>query len=103
MKSLADYKVGDLLLMTTRMRLSTEIRGAEVTAVNFNNLGGVTYIGANVPSAHLPTGSGWFKPEEIGTKPYGLVKVEKYVPPAPKMSFRRERNDVGGGYGRSDY
>lgn len=78
--TLADFKVGDILEMTSRSLEGEEIRMAEVTAVNYNNRGEVTYCGhyGAYAQGRLATGSGAFRPEDIGTKPFGFhVEVKK--------------------------
>ncbi len=43
-------------------------------------------------------------PSALGLKIVSHLEAKSAELPAPrKLSFRRERNDVGGGYGRSDY
>lgn len=80
---LDDFTRGDVLIVTSRSRAGEERRGAVVTAVNFEGNGYVTIVGHDVQGL-MPTGSGAFKPEQVGTTPYGLtVAVEKvgFVPP----------------------
>ena len=72
MKKLNDYKVGDILLITSKMKSGEETRAARVTAINYNNNGHVTYTGTFRVEGYIPTGQGGFKPEEIGTKKFGF-------------------------------
>ena len=70
-----DFKAGDILIFTGRTLHGEELRIGVVTFVNFNGLGGVTYTcyhGQDIPDGCLQSGSGWFKPEEVGTKKYGF-------------------------------
>jgi len=66
MFSLDDFDFGDLIEITERDKQGTRIRQAEVTNVNYNNNGLVTYRTTG-------GGQGAFDPIEIGTKPYGFV------------------------------
>lgn len=90
-----DFKVGQKILMTTRTNRGEDTRLAEVTAIEYGgNKGMVTFGGAwsydceapqfaNERSADvagnpihlLPSGSGAFFVTQVGTKPFGLVKV----------------------------
>lgn len=80
--TLTDFKQGQALILTYRNRDGEERRSAWVSLVNYNNLGGVTYVG-RYASGLLETGSGWFKPEELGTKRFGLVGVEIVADASP--------------------
>ena len=75
MKKLEDYKAGDIILLVTRMRVGYETRCARITAVNYNNLGIVTYSGENRGSI-LSSGQGAFTPNQIGSKEFGLQEVK---------------------------
>jgi hypothetical protein len=69
--NLNDFKVGDILEFTQRSKRGTELRTAQVSAVNYNGNGLVTYWGHTVDH-RLSTGSGAFDPAEVGTKPFGF-------------------------------
>ena len=86
MHTLNDFKPGDLLVMTSRMRRNgqdvEEQRAAQVACVNYNGNGLVTYTPPDGRCAAqeglLSTGSGAFDPAKVGTKQYGFdVRVEK--------------------------
>lgn len=78
MKTLDDFKVGDLLLLTQRGREFEEKRKAIVLTVNHGNLGFVAYqCYHDDDQSLLPSGAGVFKPGELGTKQFGFaVAVE---------------------------
>lgn len=71
-----DFQPGDLLEIVTRTKRGDETRAAEVTAVNFNNLGGVTFMG-DYRDGMQPAGQGWFDPAKVGTTTFGYVAVRK--------------------------
>lgn len=80
---LNDYNVGDVLILTSRSNQGEENRGAIVTAVNYSNLGLVTYTGYKAEGCELTAGSGAFNPIRVGTTPFGLVvgvQVVGHVP-----------------------
>ncbi len=77
MNRTSDYRVGDVLRITSSFRGVQRTHEVEVTAVNWNNNGLVTYSGT--------TGQGAFKPESLG-KPqrFGfVVKVERVSRQSP--------------------
>lgn len=76
--TLADFQVGDHLILTSRSRDGEEKRAAIVTLVNYNNLGGITYAGRD-QKGMLPTGQGFFKPEEVGAKPFGFAVAVEFT------------------------
>lgn len=77
MKKLNNYKVGDLLLITSKMKCGKETRAARVVHINYNGNGLVGYTGTFEIDGYIPTGQGAFNPEEIGTKKFSFHnKVE---------------------------
>jgi len=81
--NMSDFEVRDLLIVTSRHKHRGEIveerRAAIVTAVDYNGLGCITFIPAYRLASKegiLTSGSGSFKAEEVGTKPFGKIKVE---------------------------
>lgn len=74
--NIEDFDRGDKILMTHHTLRGTETRAAEVSIVNHNNLGLVTFTPDYVNKDYLGSGSGAFDPTKIGKKKYGLVKVE---------------------------
>ena len=75
--SISDFNHNTLLKITTRSKYDIDVRLAHVQFINHNDLGGITYTGyRDQATGLLPTGQGWFDPALIGTKPYGIVKVE---------------------------
>lgn len=75
--TLADFKPGDVLVLTGRDNRGEDRRGARVTLVNYNGLGLVTYEGWRVGGL-LESGHGAFKPEDVGTQRFGFTcAVEK--------------------------
>lgn len=75
-KSLSDYSIGDILHITHRLKKGDEIRSAKVIDINYNGNGLVTYTNHYIEGM-LNSGSGAFDPDRIGTKPFGIVKIEK--------------------------
>lgn len=73
--TLANFKTGDILLMTTRMKKGEEVRAAQVYFINYNGLGLVTF-GDYYLEGYLPSGQGAFDPQKINERPFGLIKVE---------------------------
>ena len=76
---LNEFKQGDIILMTTRTKRSTEVRSAIVSSVNYNGNGeiGFTDYYDKVDGANgLSSGSGSFDPERLGAKPFGLIAVK---------------------------
>lgn len=69
---LNDFKPGDILELTQCTKNVTEFRTCQVTAVNYNGLGLVTFVGHRV-DYRLDTGSGTFDPTKVGTTPYGFA------------------------------
>jgi hypothetical protein len=76
---LDDFKPGDLLEITSRNNRGEEVRAAVVMFVNYNDLGYVTFTGDYSRQPMLATGSGAFKPEEVGTTKFGLCVAVKKV------------------------
>lgn len=75
----SDYKIGDTLLLTYKMKSGYDTRIAEVFDINYNGNGLVTYVdryGNNL--GFMTSGSGAFDPKTVGKKPFGLVAVEKF-------------------------
>jgi hypothetical protein len=72
MKALSDYEVGDVLELVRRFGLVDKTFKVEVTNVNYRDNGLITYFGD-------VSGSGAFKPEEIGfpTRYLYIVSVKK--------------------------
>ena len=87
---LSDFSVGDVVEFTQRLRhngaVREELRYAEVTAVNYNGLGLVTFTG-HYADGKLPSGSGAFDPERVGAHPFGFYcavrKVGRIAPWRP--------------------
>lgn len=84
MKTLADYKPGDVLIFTQRSKRGgvdfVERRVAMVTVVDYKGCGMVTYAGFRWKGYEdlLPTGASAFDPAKVGTTPYGFhCAVEK--------------------------
>lgn len=90
--NLNDFKPCDRLVITYRNRNGEERRAAEVTVVNYNNNGLVTYGGLHGTEL-MPTGQGAFDPETVGAKPFGIVKVEKVGRVAPWRPFTPRPGD----------
>ena len=67
------FRPGTRLILTRRNMRGESKSAAIVTLVNFNGLGGITYTNDFSDPELSPSGSGWFDPKEVGTKPYGLV------------------------------
>lgn len=95
--NLSNFRPGDLLVITERLRTGTERRAAQVSCVDYNGNGLVTYTPPDVSrdsyaktfgvDVRLDTGSGAFAPKEysedgyrldLATRPFGLaIRVEK--------------------------
>lgn len=76
-RELSGFAIGDHLVLTYRMRRGTERRNAQVSSINYNGNGLVTFSGRSDGQGSLESGQGAFDPKTVGDKPYGLVKVEK--------------------------
>ncbi len=74
-KSIDDYSPGDKILMTHLTLRGIDKRAAEVSTVNHNDLGLVSFTPDYI-SKHLSSGYGSFDPKKLGKKKYGLVRVE---------------------------
>lgn len=83
MNSLKDYRVGDTIIINSRLRDRTERRIAQVVHINYRGNGMVGF--APVTSAHdrqfaeehglQHSGQGAFDPAKLGTKPFGKQSV----------------------------
>jgi len=72
-----DFRVGDLLVLTSRSKQGEERRAAVVTAVDYNGNGRVTYAGDFRDGGLLPSGQGAFNPAFVGRFRFGFsVAVE---------------------------
>ena len=71
---LINYAPGQTIFMKHRTAHGEQVRVARVTAVNYNDLGMVTFAPA-YGRVCRPSGQGAFRPEKVGTKPFGLVDV----------------------------
>ena len=84
---LKDFAVGDNIQITITMKTRTTVGDAEVTAVTAINYKGnalVTFSGRE-------TGQGAFDPEKVGTKPFGITKVEKLGGKGPQYCWQKSR------------
>lgn len=70
----SNLKVGDVILITSRMKNGTEVRVATVDEVKGSL---VNYSGYHKMKPHQPTGSGQLDLNKIGKKPYGIQGIEK--------------------------
>lgn len=96
--TLEDFKPGDLLVITERLKVGEFRRAAQVTAVNYNGNGRVTFEGRSDPEL-METGQGAFDPAKVGTTHFGFyVKVEKVGHRAPWRPA-----DTGWMYGHPGY
>ena len=86
--NLSDFKLGERLILVSRMKNGEERRVAYVIAIDYNGNGLVTFGGCDGArllsqerdrdgSRLLDAGQGAFDPTKLGTKPFGLVAVEK--------------------------
>jgi len=71
-----DFKPGDLILVHTKTKSGTDIRSAKVCCVNYNGNRLVTFEGYGDKN-YRPSGQGAFNPERVGTRPFGIVRVER--------------------------
>ncbi len=81
---LNEFKQGDILELTERSLRGEQISSAVVSAVNYNDLGLITYTG-HYYTKHVASGSGAFDPTKVGTTPYGFtvaVKIVGHIKPA---------------------
>lgn len=72
---LEDFKLGDVLIITTKMRHGTERRCAVVSDLNYNGLGLVQHQPCRFAGL-LHSGYGSWDPADVGSKPFGKQKVE---------------------------
>ena len=81
--NLTDYKVGDILLITHKMKNGYDTRIGQVSCINYNENGLVTYYSHQSPD-FLSSGSSAFDPEKIGKKPFGVISicVVDHIPPS---------------------
>lgn len=70
-----NFKPGDILLITHKMKSGYDTRIAQVSCINYNNNGLVTYNGYYSGMAFLESGSGAFDPEKVGKKPFGTIAI----------------------------
>jgi hypothetical protein len=75
---LSEFKVGDHLEITSRSKSGDDTRSAIVTAINYNDLGLVTFT-ARYGTELLTSGAGAFDPTKLGTTPFGLFHSVKIV------------------------
>ena len=73
--TLSDFKIGDILVITTVMRAGTERRCAQVTDLNYNGLG-LVQCGPCKYEDLLDSGYSSWDPADIGLKRWGKQKVE---------------------------
>lgn len=69
-----DFKVGDVLLVTTKMKNGYETRSAQVFCINYKNNGLVTFTGINLHGFES-TGSSAFDPQKIGKSLFGIKEI----------------------------
>jgi len=69
-----NFTPGDILLITSKTKRGYETRMAQVTCINYNNNGLVTYCGKHSPDFQS-TGSSTFDPQNIGKKPFGNQSI----------------------------
>jgi len=80
MKTLNDFKVGDVLLITETHKHHKEVRAAQVSCIDYKGNGLVTIEGYwGMTDKYLPTGQGAFDPKEIGTKKFGFYSEVKKI------------------------
>ena len=80
MKTLNDYEVNDVLLITETHKHGKETRAAVVSCINYKGNGLVTIMGYyGLYDEYLPTGQGAFDPKEIGTKKFGFYSEVKKI------------------------
>ena len=91
------FKVGDILKVTYRTKRGDDVRTARVTDTTWIE-GQVNYGGVYVDGKHLPTGQGAFRPEELGTRKFGLVAVEVIGHRAPMAASRWQPQPGDRGY-----
>ncbi len=72
---LSDFKIGDILVITTRMRAGTETRCAQVSDLNYNGLGLVQHCPCRYKRL-LDCGYGSWDPADVGAKQWGKQRVE---------------------------
>ncbi len=76
---LDDFKPGDLLEIDSRNRNGIETRAAQVTCVNYNGNGLVTFEGDWSRPGLMATGQGAFDPAKVGAKQFGLVVAVRKI------------------------
>lgn len=86
MNTLNDYKVGDILNITTKDQKGEQTHRVVVFCMNYNGNGYVTFSGTTM-------GQGAFKPEGIGKDQYGYMKVEKIGWERPWIPFTPRQGD----------
>ena len=69
-----DYNIGDVLLITHKTKNGYDTRMGQVSCINYNGNGLVTYE-SRYSSDFLSSGSSAFNPEVIGKKPFGVVSI----------------------------
>ena len=74
--TMADFKEGDRIILINRSLRGQERLASVVTYVNFNGLGGITFVPDWDAGDEGRSGSGWFDPATVGSKPYGIIGVE---------------------------
>lgn len=72
---LEDFKIGDIIVITSKMRYGTQQRCAQVTNLNYNNLG-LVQLGPCKYKGFTPHGYGSFNPADVGSKQFGKQKIE---------------------------
>ena len=72
---LLDFKIGDIIVITTVMRAGTARRCAQVTDLDYNGLGLVQH-GPTSYGDLLDSGYGSWDPTQVGAKRYGKQHVE---------------------------
>lgn len=72
---LEDFKIGDIIITTTRMRPGLERRCAQVTDLNYNNLG-LVQISPCKHEGLLDSGYSSFDPADVGSKHFGKQSIE---------------------------
>ncbi len=77
------FNIGDVVLFTERSKKGEELRTAVIVGTNKF---GDTMIEGISGYGYLPTGSGAFRPEEVGTKPYGFYCKAEVIATGIKRS-----------------
>ena len=72
---LEDFRLGDKIIITSKMKHGIERRGAEVRHIDHGGYGLVGYRGRQIGD-HPQAGQGSFDPKKVGSHPYGKQHIE---------------------------